>query len=167
MRKLPKINQKYVIIGSGIVAVGVITYIIVHRIQANKIYAQLVSDLQTGTGATGTINDLTVSGQALDPNYYTGSSDNLLSDSQVQTDIANLKSWIGSTYWFSNKQSILDLFKSLANKAQVSQLADAYYKAYGVAMLDDLKTIDYTLFSWDYGTAYLPQIKAIIDALPN
>lgn len=168
--KLNLSTKQKVYIGAAIAAIlGGTTYLVIHRIKAKKVYAQLMTDLQSGSGATGTIQDLTVSGQALDPNYYkTSGSANLLSSSQVESGITNIKTWIGHLYLpDSNEAAILGYLKGLQNKAQASQIADAYYKKYGVTLLDDLATVDYTVGGFTWGTTqYLPQFKAAIDALP-
>jgi hypothetical protein len=164
-------TKQKISIGVAITAIlGGSAYLIIHRIKAKKIYNQLMADLTAGTGATGTITDLTVSGQPLDPNYFKNSgSTNLLTDAQVQTGITNINKWIGHEYLpDSDEKSILAYLKSLQNKAQVSQLAAAYMAKYGVALLDDLATVDYTIggITWPGTHLYLPDFKAAIDALP-
>jgi hypothetical protein len=163
-------TKQKVYIGLAITAIlGGSAYLIIHRIKAKKTYNQLMADLATGAGATGTISDLTISGQPLDPNYYkTSGSVSLLSDAEVQNGITNIKTWIGHLYLpDSNEAAILSYLKSLKNKAQVSQLADAYMAKNGVSLLDDLATVDYTVGGFSWGThQYLPDFKAAIQALP-
>ena len=163
-------TKQKVSIGIAIVAIlGGATYLIVHRIKAKKTYNQLMADLASGTGATGTISDLTVSGQPLDPNYYkTAGSTALLSDAEVQTGITNINTWIGHLYLpDSNETAILSYLKSLKNKAQVSQLSEAYMAKYGVSLLDAIATVDYTVAGFSWGAhQYLPDFKAAIQALP-
>jgi hypothetical protein len=163
------LKQKISISLAGALLVAGSTYLIIRRIKGKKIYNKLMIDLALGANETGTITDLTISGQPLDPNYYKNSgSTNLLSPSSIETGITNIKKWIGHLYMpDSDEKSILSYLKSLQNKAQVSQLADAYLKKYNVALLDDLATVDYTIGGFTWGIhQYLPDFKAAIEALP-
>jgi hypothetical protein len=149
--------------------IGVTTWAIVHNIKAKRIYKQLSEDLKTGKGESGTISDLEGEGGALNPNTSDESgSSNLLNASQIESGITNLKKWIGHLYLpDSDEAAILGYLKGLKNQAQVSQLAKAYQEKYGVTLLSDLATVDYTVGGFSWGThQYLPDFKAAIQALP-
>lgn len=158
-------------IGVALAAIlGGATYLIIHRIKAKKTYNQLMADLTAGKNESGTISDLAGQGGPLNTNYYKQSgSSNLLTDAQVQTGITNIKTWIGHLYMpDSDEKAILSYLKSLANKAQVSQLSEAYLNKYNVSLLDDLATVDYTIGGFTWGIhQYLPDFKAAIEALPD
>jgi hypothetical protein len=170
--KLNLTTKQKILSGIAVSALlGVAIWATIHRINAKKIYKQLNDDLAAHKGETGTADDLTQSGGALNPNYVDQSkSTNLLSDSAIQTGITNLNKWIGHT-WLpdSDEDSILAYLKSLANKAQVSQLAKAYQQKYGNDLLTDLYSVDGAIkgWTWVFTTAYVPLFKAAIDALPD
>ena len=145
-------------------------YLIINRIHKKSLYNKLMSDLTTGANSEDVVQELgvlTQSGGALDPGYYKTVSSTLLSANDVTADAKKLNGWIHGLFGLSDESSIIAFFQGLKNKAQVSQIAEAYLKAYAISLGDDLKTIDYTLFSLPIGTPNLPKVQSAIQSLPD
>jgi hypothetical protein len=149
---------------------GTGVFLIINHFRKQALYNKLMKDLETGAKSEDTFQEigvLTQSGGALDPAYYKKASSTLLSSDVAAADVKKLQGWIHGLFGISDETSIISFFKSLASKAQVSQLADLYLKTYNISLANDLKTVDYTLFALPVGEAYLPKIQAAIQSLPD
>lgn len=163
-------NRKAILSISVVAGTGI--YLIINKIHKNKLYAKLINDLNTGQGSGDTfqsLGTLTQSGGALNPSYYSGQSSSVqLTTTEVSDGVKKLNGWIHGLFGTSDQKSIIAYFKGLKSQVQVSQLSDAYQKTYNIALADDLKTVDYTLFGLpSFSTPYLPQIQSAIQSLPT
>lgn len=165
-----------IIIPSLIVA-GIVTWLVINRIKKNKLYKQILSDLETGAKSGDPqqeIGILTKSGGALDPNYYNtvpASGKKVLSQASLSEVIKKMHGWIHGLLG-SDEEAIIKFFSKLRAKTEVSQIAEAYQKSYKVSLGDDLKTIDYVV-GGQYLPGFLtpsfdlPKVIAAINSLPD
>ena len=165
-----KMNRTYIIAGTAIILAGVGGYIVYRRINASAIMTQLLNDLDKHVGETGTADDLGSQGGALDPNYFESVKNvtTPLTDAVATQYADQLKKAVGNKYipGTSDETTALGIITKLKNKAQVSQLSAVYLKKYTANMLDDLKTMDYTLFGLPNLNPVMPKIQKVIDSLP-
>jgi hypothetical protein len=166
--KLPKHTLN---IALGVIAIGTIGYIVYRRINASIIKTKLIDALNKRTGESGGVDDLGSQGGALDPAYYESVKNvsSLLSEAVANSYADDLKKAIGNKYMplSSDESKAIGIITKLKNKAQVSQVASAYQKKNKSNMLDDMKSMDFTVFGVPNLNPVMPRIQKIIDALPS
>jgi len=128
-----------------------------------------MSDLESGTGSGDEMETgmLTQKGGALNTATFQNTPGGRLQPlAKVQEDIEKIHGWIHGFLGSSNEDALISYFSTLKAQTQVSQVAFEYQKKYGIALADDIKTIDFTPLGIRTGSFDVPKVVAAIQSLP-
>jgi len=172
-----------IIIGSGIVLIaGITTAILFSHFRKKRILNLIydkINDTSTEEGQQAileTENKL-LGSNAFDPNFWqkktgTKPNPNLLIPTKIAREIATniykkTGGWnLDSESPFDDEKAIINEFKKLKSKGQVSQVASAYSKSplsYG----DLGRNVTDALTGWFDDSTYITQLNTYINSLPN
>jgi hypothetical protein len=164
-----------IIIASGLVLVaGVTTAIIFSHLRKKKYLKQIYDAINDTTSEQGQQSLLTEENQllgsnAFDPNFWkktsgTKPNPNLLMPSKNAREVATkIYDKMGVT---DDEKGIINEFKKLKSKGQVSQVASAYQNSplnYGDLGRDTTES----LTGWTDDDTYITQLTTYISSLPN
>jgi hypothetical protein len=164
-----------IIISSGIVLVaGITTAIIFSHLRKKKYLKQIYDAINDTTSEQGQQSLLTEENQllgsnAFDPNFWkktsgTKPNPNLLMPSKNAREVATkIYDKMGVT---DDEKGIINEFKKLKSKGQVSQVASAYQNSplnYGDLGRDTTES----LTGWTDDDTYITQLTTYISSLPN
>jgi hypothetical protein len=165
-----------IIVASGIViVVGITTAIIVSHYKKKNILKNIYDAINDTTSEQGQQAILTEENQllgsnAFDPNFWkkttgTKPNPNLLMPTKIAREIADkIYHSIGSIN--DDEKGIINQFKRLTSKGQVSQVSSAYQnppKSYG----DLGRDVTEALTGWTDDDSYITQLTTYINSLPN
>lgn len=165
-----------IIIGSGIVLIaGITTAILFSHFRKKRILNLIydkVNDTSTEEGQQAlleTENQL-LGSNAFDPNFWnkktgTKPNPNLLVPTKIAREIAT-DIYDKISNWNDDEKGIINEFKKLKSKGQVSQVASAYSKepfSYG----DLGRDVTDALTGWADDSTYITQLNTYINSLPN
>jgi hypothetical protein len=164
-----------IIISSGIVLVaGITTAIILSHLRKKKYLKQIYDAINDTSSEQGQQSLLTEENQllgsnAFDPNFWkktsgTKPNPNLLMPSKNAREVATkIYDKMGVT---DDEKGIINEFKKLKSKGQVSQVASAYQNSplnYGDLGRDTTES----LTGWTDDDTYITQLTTYINSLPN
>ena len=170
-----------IIIASGIVVIaGIGTAIILSHVRKKRILEDIynkVNDSSTEEGQQAVLNEENqlLGSNALDPNFWkktSGTKPNpeLLMPTKIAREIAqNIYDNIGGAnrrYFQDDEKKIINEFKKLRSKGQVSQVAFAYQnppKNFG----DLGRDVTEALTGWADDDSWITQLTTYINSLPN
>jgi hypothetical protein len=170
-----------IIIASGLIlVVGITTAIVFSHLRKkkflNKIY-DAINDTSSEQGqqALLTEENQLLGSNALDPNFWrktsgTKPNPNLLMPTknarEIATNIYKKQSGLDTNRWGDDEKGIINEFKKLKSKGQVSQVASAYQNtplSYG----DLGRDVTEALTGWIDDDTYITQLTTYINSLPN
>ena len=164
-----------IIIASGLVLVaGITTAIVISHFRKKKYLKEIYDAINDTTSEQGQQALLTEENQllgsnAFDPNFWrktsgTKPNPNLLMPSKNAREIATkIYNEMGVT---DDEKAIINEFKKLKSKGQVSQVASAYQNTplnYG----DISRDVTESLTGWTDDDTYITQLTTYISSLPN
>lgn len=169
---------KIIIASSIVLVVGITSYIVFTHIRKKKVLKQIYDAINDTSSEKGQQALLTEENQllgsnAFDPNFWkketgTKPNPNLLMPTKNAREIAkNIKAKIGDWMW-DDEKGIINEFKKLKSKGQVSQVASAYQNSplnYGDLGRDVTDAL--TDFQWTQRDEYITQLTTYINSLPN
>jgi hypothetical protein len=165
-----------IIIASGLVLiVGITTAVVVSHYRKKRILKEIydkINDTSSEAGQQALLNEENqlLGSNAFDPNFWkktsgTKPNPNLLMPSKMARDIATkIYNSVGSIS--DDEKAIINQFKKLKSKGQVSQVASAYQNSplnYG----DLGRDVTDALTGWTDDDTYITQLTTYISSLPN
>jgi len=155
-------NPYFYLGAAGVVAMATTAVVLAERTRKRKEVSKILSILEGREGATGTIQDLGGSGNAFDRNYWKSQRcgvvlqyGNILDRGDLSITVADARKYaeqiynakkglLGSNRLWDNENEglVLNIFRSLKSKCDVSALSDYFYQKYNRDLLEYLKFVD-------------------------
>jgi hypothetical protein len=165
-----------IIIASGLVLIaGITTAVVVSHYRKKRILKEIydkINDTSSEAGQQALLNEENqlLGSNAFDPNFWkktsgTKPNPNLLMPSKIARDIAT-KVYKSFDAISDDEKAIINQFKKLKSKGQVSQVASAYQNSplnYG----DLGRDVTDALTGWTDDSTYITQLTTYISSLPN
>ncbi len=110
------------------VLVGLTTFIIIRKIQGNKIYNKLMENLKTGANKTGTTKDIKEGSQNWNSVTYWATAKPTLQNNPKPYQSIATDLYIQIHNVFVSSTSVFDTIKKIKNQAEASYVAYWYVK---------------------------------------
>lgn len=147
---------------AGVVALVTTTIVLVERNRKRKEVTKILGMLEGLEGATGTISDFGFKEGAFDRSYWKSQKcgvvlqyGNILDRGNLSITVADARKYaeqifkakknlLGSNMFWDNDNEavVLNIFRNLKSKCDVSALSDYFYQKYNLDLLDYLRFID-------------------------
>jgi hypothetical protein len=169
--KIPKVNMndKIIVWGSIIALVSVATLIIVNRVRKSTIREQILGDIENGVNEEGTATYTEIKyTDAFEKDFYKNAPSTavLITAAQATDKAKRLYGYFDKAG--SDDEAIVEVIKELKTKAQISQVALAYYNIYKSELGADIQFyVDKTIFGVHSGSEHRQIITDYVNALPN
>jgi len=169
--KIPKINtnDRIIVWGSIVLIVSITTLVIVNRIRKGVIREQILDDIKKGINEEGTATYTEIKyTDAFEKDFYkkAPSTAVLITAAQATDKAKRLYGYFDKAG--SDDEAIVEVIKELKTKAQISQVALAYYNVYKSELGADIQFyVDKTIFGLHSGSEHRQIITDYVNALPN